>query len=353
MGNIFSKTTTPLCDSPKIVSSPDKSVWGYNPVHATELDISDVQTEKTSTVSSNGNNVFMTVRQSENSWNYLVYFTTSDSINNRRSFLLVRSDSDCLKLIKTSFEQNGMFTITFLDKNNKNLFNVSWNKGEYSNTVNKNLCDVSTKKVVSFMNGKYSVLVSNERGGSARVSSTDLQHSGGSVRVSSTDLQHSGGSVRVSSTDLESTGGGTHSPQEIEIFYGNGYTFILGKNQVTYTRINSTEKDFQVSFGLWDISLIKIYQITDSIVLILVHTGDRNVYLSGYSRLRTRPNFTTIQLTNITPIQSWLSESPQHPRIFQKIEFLENNKFNVFFENGLKWLYQINQNGEILKTISR
>jgi len=141
---------------------------------------------------------------------------------------------------------------------------------------------------------------------------------------------------------------GTHSPQEIEKFYGNGYIFILKKNQVTYTRTESTEKGCPVSFGLCNINLIKIYQISDSIVLIFIITLDGNVYLSGYSTLRTTPIFTTIQLTNITLIQFWLLESrPQQPRIFQRIEFLENNQFNVFFENGLKWLYQINQNGEI------
>lgn len=144
--------------------------------------------------------------------------------------------------------------------------------------------------------------------------------------------------------------GGTHSPKEIEKFYGNGYTFILGNNQVTYTRTKSTEKGCPVSFGLCNISVIKIYQITDSIIIIFITTLDGNVYMSGYSTLRTSPIFTTIQLTNITLIPSWLLESrPQQPRIFQRIEFLENNKFNVFFENGLKWLYQINQNGEISK----
>jgi hypothetical protein len=142
--------------------------------------------------------------------------------------------------------------------------------------------------------------------------------------------------------------GGIYFPQEIEIFYGNRYTFILENNQVTYTRTESTEKGCPVSFGLCNISRIKIYQITDSIVIIFITTLDENVYLSGYSTLRTTPIFTTIQLTNITLIQFRLLESrPQQPRIFQRIEFLENNKFNVFFENGLKWLYQINQNGEI------
>ena len=146
--------------------------------------------------------------------------------------------------------------------------------------------------------------------------------------------------------------GGIHSPQEIKTFRGNIYTFIVNENQVTYTRTGSNEESRPVSFGLWHISGIKIYQITESIVLILIHTRDGNVYLSGYSTLRTSPTFTTVQLTNITPFQSWISETKQHPRVFQRIEFLGKNKFNVLFENDLKWLYQINQNAEISRTTS-
>ena len=362
MGNLFSKTTTtpPYCPL-KSVSSLDKSVWGYKSVNATELDILD--TSDTSDMSSSKlstTNVFMSVRTSslpkfQNLWNYLIYFTNPEDARKRHVFLLVRSDCDSLKTIKTTFHQ-GVFTILFFNKKDDQLFNVQWSSDEYSMTHDNVLLSVKTK-LVFFNDGAYSVLVPKETGGSARVSSTDLQpSSGGSARVISTNLQpSSGGSARVSSTDLGRTGG-IHYPNEITTFIGMKYTITLGKDhkgqdQVTFTRANSLneEDQYQASFGLYLITGIKMYQM-EKAVLILIHRNDQNVYLSGFSTKRKSPTFTTIQVTNITPNQQWLVESRQTPtRIFQRIEFLENNQFKIFFKNGCEVLYQINQNGEISK----
>jgi hypothetical protein len=126
----------------------------------------------------------------------------------------------------------------------------------------------------------------------------------------------------------------------LNFFSDRKHEYTVLRDRITYSIGTDI---FSVSFGI-SVDLIKkilVYEIEKSLFLIVIHTFDSQVYLSGYSGRSTSPIFVTTQIT------SHLSFG--QPNLVESIEFDSSNslRFQINMTNSKKFFGIDNQDGSI------
>jgi hypothetical protein len=126
----------------------------------------------------------------------------------------------------------------------------------------------------------------------------------------------------------------------VNFFSDQRYTYMVRRDRIQYSiGPDKFSVNFGISFGA--IQKIVVYEIEKSLFLIVIHTFDRQVYLSGHSATSTSPIFVKAQITSYS--------FSGKPNKFESIEFDSSNSLH-FHINTTKWKKSFsidNQDGSI------
>ena len=113
----------------------------------------------------------------------------------------------------------------------------------------------------------------------------------------------------------------------VNYFSNQKYTFEVHRDHISFPMGPDT---IPVNFGipLGSIKKILVYQMKQSIFLIVIHTVDEQIYLSGHSTSSTSPVFAKAQITSYT--------FSGEPNKYESIEFDPRNVLD-FQINTTKW----------------
>jgi hypothetical protein len=121
----------------------------------------------------------------------------------------------------------------------------------------------------------------------------------------------------------------------VNSFLDQKYRYMCYRDHIEYL-IGSNS--YNVEFGIPSriIKQIVVYEMTKTVVLIIIHTNDGQVYLSGHSATSTSPIFVKQQIT------THLSVGQQNS--FESIEFDPSNSLQ-FQVNMTRWtkFFSINE----------
>ena len=126
----------------------------------------------------------------------------------------------------------------------------------------------------------------------------------------------------------------------VNIFSDKKYNYTVHVNEIKFS---IGPDKFSVDFGIQSTSIknILVYEIEKSLFLIVIHTFQQQVYLSGHSGTSTSPIFVKTQITTHVSVGQ--------PNLFESIEFDSRNVFRFQINmTKCKKLFEIdNQDGSI------
>jgi len=126
----------------------------------------------------------------------------------------------------------------------------------------------------------------------------------------------------------------------VKKFSDTKHTYTVLPNRIEFSIGHDI---FFVNFGIPSDSIKKIivYEMMKGVVLIVIHTVDHQVYLSGHSGTSTSPIFVKAQITTHVSVGQ--------PNLFESIEFDSSNSlhFHINMTNSKKFFAINNQDGSI------
>lgn len=119
------------------------------------------------------------------------------------------------------------------------------------------------------------------------------------------------------------------SSETVLTFSGKNHMFTVSDDSKSmYYRIKN--QDFQVKFGIIDISSLKVYALSTGVYLIIIQTNSGQTYLSGYLSTNRTQLFATFQIT-----------SNLEEKRFQSFEHVSGTVFKCFFSDGTEKTFSI------------
>ena len=126
----------------------------------------------------------------------------------------------------------------------------------------------------------------------------------------------------------------------VNFFSDKKHKYTVCPDRIEYSIGHDT---FSVNFGISFAAIQKmvVYEIEKFLFLIVIHTFDRQVYLSGHSGTSTSPIFVKAQITTHVSVGQ--------PNLFKSIEFDSSNSlhFHINMTNCKKFFSIDNQDGSI------
>jgi hypothetical protein len=285
---------------------------------------------------------------------FIVGFQMVDGNNEpreyRQSFFFFKFETKPTK-ITIQKQTNGELKISFIGDRNIILFDQVWFSSEYEFSEDGNdLRTIVKKKMIVNVSSN----VQSDNGAGASALQTDVQRlsvnsqTDGSATLApefvSSDLSAS--SANTVHEIVSSASSELHSHQDFNTvklvcgFCDKKYNYTVCSNRIEYTIESYT---FYANLGIPSISIknILVYEIEKSLFLIVIHTFDRQVYLSGHSGTSTFPIFVKAKITT--------HDSVGQPNLFESIEFDSSNslRFQINTTNWIKMFSIDNCDGSI------
>jgi hypothetical protein len=381
MGNNCSRPQQPdsirvqQYNNPKLDGRP-MSIWGYNafPNPFPETDNSSLY-----------DNIYLGSFYNPQSGCFCGHLFI-EKIECRNSFFFFKFENKPTK-ITIQKQTNGELKISFIGDENCILFEQVWLSSEYKLSEDgSDLITIVKKKMIENVSSNVQI----DNGAEASASQSDVQplldgsHDNGSGTLASNVQIDNGAEASASQYDVRPLSvnshddwSATHASKNVESnrsasntldlvssesheqlcsqqdfhteiarvkvvksFKDQRYTYMVRSKRIEFSiGLNTFSVEFGIPFN--SIKKILVYEIEESLFLIVIQTFDSQVYLSGYSGTSSSPIFVTTQIT------SHISFGQLN--LFKSIEFDSSNSlhFHINMTNCKKMFSIDNCNGSI------